>query len=185
MSLEDLLAEPGRYNFTDLLLDTHLNDAELNTVELFAFGKLDNYHPSLRFISLTPTLTRKLIKIELLGLCNAYEDMEVTSVWIHDRLLAGIDLIEAESPLWRIESLIIELIQEGAIEAKIDEQNEKINFLNSHIYRDAFNPETYKLRVLKESDVESHNVEVARKSLLQWVENKVAPARADLADGSK
>lgn len=185
MSLEELLAEPGRYNFTDLLADAHLNDAQLNTVELFAFGKLDNYEPSLRFIALSPTLTRKLIKIELLGLCNRYEDMEVTSAWIHDRLLAGVDVIEAESPLWRIESLIIELTQEGAIDAKIDEQNDKILFLNSHLYRDAFNPETYALRVLTESDVEDLNVEVARKNLLLWVESKVVPARENLTEGSK
>lgn len=172
------LAKPGIYNYRDLLesitaalLAQSETDARLfNTVELFAFGRFQDYfEQSDRFIELSAALTVKLAELTVLSICNANVGNKVMISYISAQL----------PPDHLVEDVVISMVERRAIRAKIDEAEGWVRVVDTPVLRDAFNEQAYALRVLQADAVAS--VSQARRVLEQWLE-KMGPEICPTAD---
>ncbi|PSK35411.1 hypothetical protein C7M61_004658 [Candidozyma pseudohaemuli] len=190
MSVEEIvtaLAKPGEYSYRATLEAASTwpsAEAELlkaiNTLELFAYG---NYGSFLRhqgqFLDLLGQLTKKLVQLTLISACNENEGRLVT----FETLLKEYSLEQAlEGKEENLELLIMEMIDENVLVAKIDERLRSVKFVDSLVLRDAFNERKYALRVLDQEDVRKRSVSEAKAFLQHWLDTKVIPAQAELQD---
>ncbi|KAF3989977.1 hypothetical protein FT663_02044 [Candidozyma haemuli var. vulneris] len=184
----NLLSESGKYSYREPLESVanwpSSNDEQLskgiNTIELFAFGDFASYlRQKNSFLDLSYHLAKKLAKLTLISVCNENEGREVS----FDALLREYSLEQAlEGKPENLEQLIIEMIDEDLIVAKIDEQQRTVKFIESLSVRDAYNANRYTLRVLSHGEVHKRSVTEAREFLKYWLDHKVVPAQAELKD---
>lgn len=159
--------------------EPHLEKA-INTLELFAFGDLASYtahKPS--FLDLLAGQTKKLAKLTLASACNENESRSVS----FDALMHEYSLKQAlDGNYEHLERLVMELVDENLIVARIDEQLCSVKFVESLFVRDAYNEKRYSLRVLSDGEVRKRSVTAAREFLQHWLDTKVVPAQAELKD---
>lgn len=190
MSVEEIVAalgKEGKYSYRGVLeaasswpsSNADLQTA-INTLELFAYGNYSSYlrHQG-QFLELLSQLQKKLIRLTLISACNENEGCEVP----FDVLLQDYSLEQAlEGKEENLEQLVMEMIDEDLIIAKIDESRRSLKIAESLFVRDAFNDRKYTLRVLDHGEVQKRSVSEAKAFLQHWIDTKLAPARAELRD---
>lgn len=186
------LFDDSKYNFVDFLQNvsscylTETADVQqiINTFELFAFGDWRHYLKyQAKFIHLPSEGVRKLAKLTLISCCNENEGSVLpTKDLVHSLDLALRELTAGDQEE-ALETLLISMVDEGLIDARIDERRKEVHFLTSHVQRDAYNPSTCELRVLDEhTDIPKRSVSLARAALKQWLDQQITPARALLQE---
>lgn len=186
----DHLFSDANFHFRDFLEEISLCDAKespqvlliVNTIELFAFGNVTHYYKYRdSYVELPREGLRKLVLLTLISVCNDNEGLNVpiqTLMSLLEPALGRISEITAEQALERI---LIHMNDQRLIQARIDQRNGCVEFMGSTIQRDAFNRDTYKLRVLDEQeDISNRSVTRARSILERWVNDYVAPASREL-----
>lgn len=183
----EYLFDDANYNFRDFLQDVSCGESQenaqvlliINTVEVFAFGNLSHYTKyKEKLIELPPRGIEKLMKLTLVSFCNEHEGGSVSFDVLINALLPYIGEPYIEESEDKLERLLVSMVDGKVLSALIDEKHRRVFFSASHLQRDAYNPSTYKLRVLSESDVSK--VSAARDILQQWVDEHIAPARQRL-----
>lgn len=188
--LENLFQE-GRYNYRRLLEDLTCGTKAENetlgrtvkTVEIFSFGDYNHYLNYRKdCIDLPIQGIRKLIKITLLGIFNVYEGrcFNFQEVIKENCLEQALKQFGDASPYEHLQEMLIEMADDGSIELQIDEANGSFIVSKCGVARDAYNPNTYTLRLLHEEDITLRSVVAARKNLQQWLSEKVEPSIQNL-----
>lgn len=189
--LEHLFQE-GQYNYRWLLEDlccghkTEDRDFQktVNTVELFSFGDYVHY---LKYgddcIDLPVQGIRKLTKITLISVFNVNEsrDLSFEEVIRANCLEQALRQFGDGSPYDHLQEVLIEMADEGSIQVQIDEANSSFVVSSSAVARDAYNPRTYSLHLLREADIARRSVVTAREKLQQWVTTKLNPSIQELS----
>ncbi|KAJ8144252.1 hypothetical protein OY671_002648 [Metschnikowia pulcherrima] len=175
------IEESGSYHFRDLLTlytgqsaSTEQDDKILNTIELFAFGGYSSYaRTPEHYINLSEKGKLKLAELSIISVISAN---------VGNAISMG-DLLHAVSPFVKdasaLETILITMIDSGAVSVKIDERENLLRVMGVTVLRDAYNEQTYQLRVLEETDLMVMSVGKARQVLQKWLTNSIIPARKE------
>lgn len=184
----EYLFDDTHFNFRDFLLEVSTSAATetshvqliINTVELFAFGDLRHYtkyHD--QFVELPAEGLWKLAKLTVISICNENEGGVVSFDALVEALKPALHNHE------KLECLLISMVDQSLIGAKIDEGSAEVEFVSSSVQRDAYNSEVYELRVLNEhEDIPRRSVGSARQILQRWLDEQIVPARNQLQQAS-
>lgn len=169
----DQLCRPDTYHFRPLLedlascMDDHKRNV-INTVELFAFGlyKLYRKHQP-EYLQLLKQGVAKLEMLSVLTVASKNVGNNVPMAEFLGEMREGATVND-------LELLLIRMVDSKVLSVSIDEEQQQVAVSDALVLRDAYNPETYVLRVLSESDVASTTW--ATRQLQQWLAQQVAPA---------
>lgn len=176
----EILARPDIINYEPFLSQSLATDEKLiNTIELFAFGDIQTYIKFKdSFIQVKGRSLEKLVTLSLLSILCENVGNELSMSEILEKLVF---LETAEA----LENLLIYMVDSDYIDVTIDQQKATVSVNEVFVLRDAYNDQSYTLRVLGENDVRCKSVTWAREVLRKWTKEIVVPNKEQLLQDPK
>lgn len=168
-SLAESLAEPQRYSYFEELINNQENP-EATILELFAFGNINHYYKyQQQYPQLDEALLNKLIQLTIWERLSENEGSSIAMAAILDD-----GMTKAVENSQDIESHIINMVDNGIVNVRIDDETQTIQVLDILQVRDVYDEGFYDLKVLKNEDITP--ILKYRQDLSQWLNTNVQTA---------
>ncbi|ABN67463.2 predicted protein [Scheffersomyces stipitis CBS 6054] len=196
-----LLRDPSRLSYLPELMKIENNqndyfknvtDQEMNTLELFCFGTFEDYFKyksSYLDIPSDRELLLKLLRLTVISVSNDYEKFVLNIEQLLENkeygLAGGLELLKLSDNSGDIENellfeeVLISMVDDGILSAKVDDENRTIHIVKAHVLRDSYSPALHSLLVLTEQDVAKRSVAIAAETLSEWYSTKLVPLRQE------
>lgn len=150
--------DTNQYNYFQYLITEDIDDEKvLNTLELFAFGSIQHYIDCPQhYLELSDSQVKNLIKLSIWDILSLHDGGQVDIHHIHQYVNKSIPMSEIE-----VERILLDMKQ--AVDLRIDEINQVVLVRRVLQYRDVFDPQLYKLRILQAKSLQEYG-----DQLEQW-----------------
>lgn len=170
MNIDDILNDYSRFTYLEELINISTSNENLNTLELFTFGTIDDYYTyHNQYNKLSSKQIVHLIELTLWNLISVKDgaDLKFSSIWSKGLEQALKELNELDQR-WFIEALLIQM-NGDSIDIRIDQENDRIQVIDILKLRDIYDASLYSARVLDTSHIMS--IDDCKIELNHWLTN--------------